>query len=253
MSKRGKIILTFVVVIMVLLLIICSIPGIVACSLYHKIISKPQALEILSVEPQNIKLPEPNLDCNFSLGFAEMSLCPNSINTISYRPQIGVICRTDSNCLTYSFLPPDNPAEVTYEVLVKAANVMPLKYSEIFFSKPYSIYYRIMTAYIFKVSQSFNQKGIGLFETKNIKGLIHFGSQKNPYNIMADVFSKDGNISQLISVCSGSPEKSKEAMFSLLSSYRLTISQANDSNYLDELVMSQLSGNSKFEIDDANK
>jgi hypothetical protein len=252
MSKKKRIIWAVVVAVLLLVLVIYLTPRITACCLYYSLISKPLDLETLSIKPQQVKLSEPNNFCVFSLGFAEIPLCPNSISTIRYHKGLGVICRNDLNNITYSFLPPENPAKITYDLQVKMANTMPMKYSEIFFSKSCSIY-RIGSAYIMKVSNPFNQRGIGFFETEDIKGLIHFGSQKNPYNIAADIFSKYGNINQFVVICSESPEKSKEAMFKLLSSYRFTISEANDSNVLDKLIMSQLSGNSKLEIVDANK
>jgi hypothetical protein len=253
MSKKKRIIWVVIIAVLVLISVIYLVPHITVCYLYHSIISKPLALETLSIKPQQLELPEPNNSCVFLLGFAETPLCPNSISSIRYDKGTGLICKTDSNSIKYYFLPPENPAEITYDLLVKTANTMPIKYSEIFFSKPRSIYYRIGSAYIFKVSDVFNQRGIGLFETERIKGIIRFGTKNNPYNIKADIFSKDGNVTQSVVVGSESPEKSKAAMYNLLSSYQFTISEANDSNVLDKLIMDQLSGNSKFEIDDANK
>jgi len=254
MNKKKRIIWAVVVVVVLLLMLrIYLAPRIMACYLYHKMISRSLALETLSIKPQQVKLPEPNNSCVFSLGFAEMPLCPNSISSIRYNKGTGLICRNDSNSITYFFLLPENPAEITYDLQVKTANAMPINYSEIFFSKPSSIYCRIRSAYIFKVSNTFNQNGIGLFETENIKGIIHFGAKNYPYTLMADIFSKDGNISQSIMILSKSPEKGKEAMFSLLSSYWFTISQVKDSNFLDELIINQLSSNSKFEISEVNE
>jgi hypothetical protein len=218
-------------------------------------ISRPLALETLSIKPQRVVLPQPNNSCVFSLGFAEAPLCPNSISLIRYNKGLGVSCRNDSNSITYLFSLPGNPDEITYDLQVKMANAMPINYSEIFFSKLSNVCCRIRSAYIFKVSDVFNQNGIGIFETERIKGLIRFGRKKYPGEIEAEIFSKDGKIRQNVLVISESPQKSKEAMFSLLSSYWITIPQAdvNDSNYLDELIMGQFSGNSKFVINDANK
>ena len=255
MSKKKRIIWAILVVVVLLLMLRILAPRIMACYLYHKMISRPLALETLSIKPQQVILPEPNNYCMFSLGFAEMPLCPDSISSIRYMKDTrGVVCRNESNRITYFFLPPENPDEITYDLRVKTANAMPINYSEIFFSKLSNVYCRIRSAYIFKVSDTFNENGIGIFETEKIKGLIRFGSKKYPYQIKAEIFSKDGNISQSIVIMSESPQKSKDAMFSLLSSYWITIPDADvkDSNYLDELIMGQFSGNSKFEIVDAN-
>ncbi len=260
MNKRKGII--WIIIIIVAVLVIYSIPRITFCCIYHNIVSKPLALETLSIKPRKIVLPEPNQSCVFSLGFADIPLCHNSINSISYRPEYGLICRTDSNCLTYFFLLPDSPLEVNtitkysicdikdyYDLQVKAANAMPVKYSEIVFSDPCVMVPYIVPFALFKVNNHLNQKGIGLFESEDIKGLIRFGTKNNPCSIQAEIFSKDGNITQCITILSDSPAKSSEALLALLSSYRFTISQVKDSNFLDELIINQLSGNSKFEME----
>jgi hypothetical protein len=254
MSKKKRIIWVVVVAVL-LVLVIYLTPRIMVCNSYHKMISRPLALETLSIKPQQVILPQPNNSCVFSLGFAEMPLCPNSIRTIRYNKGLGVSCRDDSNSITYLFALPRNPSEITYDLQLKMANTRPINYSEIFFSNIDEVVCRIRSAYIFKVSNVLNQNGIGIFETERIKGLIRFGRKKYPDEIEAEIFSKDGKVTQDILVISESPQKSKEAMFSLLSSYWITIPQAdvNDSNYLDKLIMGQLSGNSKLEIVDANK
>jgi hypothetical protein len=253
-SKKKMIIWAVVIAVSSLILVFYAAPRITNCWLYHELISsEPQNLEILSVKPQKIELPPPNRSCVFPLGYAQTPLCPDYMSSILYIQGVRIVCRCDSSRITYSFFLPENPAEATYEMLVEAANVMPINYFEMFFSKPRSIYYRIMSAYILKVSQPCNRRGIGLFETENIKGLISFGLKDNPCVLHAEIFSKDGNVSQEITVFSESPQKSKEALLSLLSSYRFTITQTPEINYLDELIINELGDNSKFKIDNKNQ
>ncbi len=262
MNKKKWLIWT-VVALLLLILFIYSIPGLTFCCIYHNIISEPLAMETLSIKPQIIELSQPNNSCVFSLGFAFVPLCPDSISSIRYTKDTGLIFKTDSNSITYYFLLPDRPLDVNeitkyskgsikdyYDLQVRIASLTLKKYSEIFFN-PHKMWLDIILAR-FK-TDPFNQRGIGLFETDNIKGIIRFGPKNNPCSLMVEIFSNDGNITQLITVASESPQKSKEALFSLLSSYQFTISQVPEINFLDELIVNELGGNSKFKIDNKNQ
>jgi hypothetical protein len=266
MSKKKRIIWAVVSVVFLLILGIYLIPRIMICNSYHKMISRPLALETLSIKPQIINLPEHKESCLFSLGFAEMSLCPDSINAVRYHKRLGLICKTDSNSFTYNFLFPQDSVDVNdwaqkrifgikdfYDLELSTVNAQPWTYSRIFLSKPCKSMPYILLLAKFKISDSFNERGIGLFETDNIKGFIGFGTKKNPCGIKADIFSKDGKIEQTVVVQSDSAEKSKEALFSLLSSYRFMISSPEDVNVLDEMVMAEFSDNNKFKILDINE
>jgi hypothetical protein len=239
-------------ILLVGLFIFYTFPRFGLCYLYHSIISKPSALETLRIKPEKIEIPESNHANLFSFGYAETNIKPASIQYIKYYKKTGLTFGVDSNEITYFFLMPQRPDDLTYDVEVQAANVLPMKYSTIFFMNCRTACERIMTANILKISNPHNQRGIGLFETKQIKGLIRFGTQKNPGSIIADIYSKDDNISQIIGVSSCSAEKSKNTMIEILSSYRYVIEDANDVNTTNELIMNQFSNDSKFTIEDSN-
>jgi|GEM_PF-2791136 len=248
--KKNTLRITVVLSIGLLCAYICPRFGL--CCLYYSMISKPLALETLSVKPEKIEIPESNYANLFSLGSAETNIKTASIQYIKYYKKNGLTISADSNEITYLFLMPQRPDDLTYDVEVQAANVLPMKYSTIFFTNYRTVCKRIMTAKILKISQPYNQRGIGLFETKQIKGLIRFGTQKNPGSIIADIYSKNDKINQIIGVRSGSAQKSKNAMIEILSSYRYRIEDANDTNTTNELIMKQFSNNSKFIIEDPN-
>lgn len=235
-----------------ILLAAIASPNLYVCFLYHRIISKPSAFEILNIEPQKIHLPDSNESGLFSIGYAEMLIDPSHFQSINFYKNTGLICKIDSNEIDYLFLMPEKPDPITYEISLQAANELPFKYSTIFFSRPGKMFKRIKTAEILKISDNFNARGIGLFETPDVKGIIHFGTKKNPGSIIAELFSIDGNIRQLVNVKSCSSEKSKKALFDILSSYRFIIKDANDENLIENLIVKQFAGNKKFKIEDYN-
>ena len=266
MKKQSKSTLIFAAVLIILVLVIYAYPRFSACQIYHKVISsRPLALKTLSIEPKIVEFPEANQPCLFSIGYADTQLCPESVNSIRYIHNLGLIFRADSNNVIY-FLMPGLPNEVNsteqkvfgvndyYDWNVKAAEAKPKKYSEIFFQNTRKVNLYTMLFVFNKINNSFNQRGIEFFETENIKGFLRLGSlERANNNIMAEFFSKDGKITQNVHVTSESQEKSKEAMLSLLSSYRFTIDQADDPNVIEDLILKQFSDNSKFVIEDVNE
>jgi hypothetical protein len=264
MSKQKKIIIAVIIaVILLTAVVIYSLPRVMACYLYYSLTSKPLALETLSIKPQKIELPQPTRRCVFSLGYAESPLCPDSIYALKCTKGTGLTCKADLNSITYFFLLPNRSPEVDviakysiygikdyYSLQLKIAEATPKSYSEIFFSKPSDSVLYVMLLALFKAEDIFNQNGLGIFESDNIKGFIRFGAKENPCAIQAEVFSKDGKITQCIEVVSESPEKSKNSLLSLLSSYRFILSDIPDVNILDNIIISQLSNNDKFEIEE---
>lgn len=137
--------------------------------------------------------------------------------------------------------------EAPYSWSIKVANTMPKKYSEIFFEHSDKFKEYIMLAFT-KIRFTQNDKGIGIFEGKYVRGLIRFGSHEKPGQLYAEVYSKDSNISQGIIVQSDEPEKSKRFLLSLLASYRFLITEIPDEDALRELIMTELEKHDKFQV-----
>jgi hypothetical protein len=231
-------------------LFVYSIPRFAVCSLYHSIISKPDAFEMLSIKPEIIQIPESNQPNLFSIGFAETSLDCDRVNSIRYIKKTGLIVKTDSNDVSYYFLIPSSPDDITYDVLQKASSELPMSYFDVFFTNPDEMQKRILSTKIIKMSHVYNQNGIGFFETKHIKGIIRFGQKKIPSKILAEIYSKDDDICQTIGVNSESAEKSRDILAKLLSSYRFKINNVKDANIINDLIVKQFADTKTFEIDD---
>jgi hypothetical protein len=123
---------------------------------------------------------------------------------------------------------------------------MPKGYTEIFFM-PRREFLEYLILAGAKSQNVMNQNGIGVFETQYIKGIVRFGQVKKPGVFAIEVFSKEGNICQDIRIISKDPAKSKDALLSLLGSYRFLIVEAPDEDALHELIMTELEKHDKFQ------
>jgi hypothetical protein len=229
-----------------------SYPRLRVCTLYHTVISKSGAFETLSIKPEIIQMPDSNQSNSYSIGFAEAPFNSNSINSIRYLKNTGLTIGTDSNEVSFFFLLPRSPDDLTYDVYYKALNELPLNYFDLFFSNPRKMCARILSAKLLKIDDSINQNGIAFFETNYIKGVIRFGSKKHPENISAEIYSKNGNINQTIGIVGNSAEKQRYILINLLSAYKFNIQDANDPNVIDNLIVKHFSNNNKFVIADSN-
>jgi len=97
-----------------------------------------------------------------------------------------------------------------------------------------------MTRCFLKTVHRYNQKGIGIFETDSIKGLLRFGAASHPCKMVADIFSKNSVVVQEILITSDSEEMTKDIMFSLLSSYTYLIDKPPNESTLKELIYNAL-------------
>jgi hypothetical protein len=80
-----------------------------------------------------------------------------------------------------------------------------------------------------------------------VRGLVRFERAERGGELGAEVYSKESNVWQDIIVRSDSAQKSKEALLSLLASYRFVIAEAPDERRLEELILSAIGGHPKFE------
>lgn len=268
MTKRKKgIFITAGIVAFLVVALWYIFPRLSRCYSYHKyFVSEPLAFATLSHKPSIIELPEPQSSNSFSLGPAQVCIDAELIRSIRY------IEETESivvECKNWSFVFLDlfNVFEAfddisphlrveykiagklidTYDSEVRAAHSMPRKYSEIFLMRPDE--FREYMAFCFLKSMVlFNQNGIGIFETEAVKGFVRFGGLEKPGRLLADVYSKESNICQTIVVISDSPERSKEALFLLLASYRFLIPEVPEEEKLRDLIVTALKKSDKFEV-----
>jgi hypothetical protein len=99
-----------------------------------------------------------------------------------------------------------------------------------------------------KVNNRFNENGIAVFQTEFTQGLLRCGPSQEPREMMAEVWSKDGNISQAILIRSSSPLECPGAMGTILASYKFKITTVPPDNELEDLVLSALRTNTNFAV-----
>jgi hypothetical protein len=271
MLKSSKRILIFSVVLIVLA--VYFVPPLLRYYRYYKFvisssrvansegeIFEGSVLNTLSLIPLEIKLDHLSSEAVFSLGYAVVCIDQNEIQEIKvrnasidvkgdkysilFRPPFEAVKTTDL-ALEHSYdkravlkILPDDP----FDAEVKIAQTLPKTFFQICFmsSEEFGGY---MTRCFLKTVDRFNQKGIGIFETDNIKGLLGFGDASRPQQMLAMVFSKNSAVSQGIIVTSDSPERTKDIMFSLLSSYTYLIEEPPDEPTLNKLISDALDPN----------
>jgi len=129
---------------------------------------------------------------------------------------------------------------------VRVARTMPMKYSEVFTAEP-DEFKEYLILSIAKAVLSVRASSAGIFEGRYVRGLVRFERAGRGGELSAEVYSKESNVWQDIIVRSDSAEKSKEALLSLLASYRFIIAEAPEEGKLEELIVSAIGQHPKFE------
>jgi hypothetical protein len=129
---------------------------------------------------------------------------------------------------------------------VRVARTMPMRYSEVFGAEP-DEFKEYLILSMAKAVGFIRARRVGIFEGEHIGGLVRFGVGGRDGEINAEIYSKNSSVWQNIRVRSDSAKKSKEALMSLLSSYRFVVAEVPEEEDLEELVLSAIGGHPKFE------
>ncbi len=265
MNRKSKYLLSITAAIIILASLACFfIPRLLQCHAYGKLISYPLMLANLSVEPDSILMPPDNNSCTLSLGYARTSIQPELINSIKCRyAAVSIDCNDHTLLFMQPVTIPDggsrestNPPLVypktmttqiydSYDWGINVANTMPKNYFQIFLQSPeeFTEYFALALS---KAKDSNKHNGISFFETKHLKGIIYFGTTQKPGLVSAEVYSKDSEIGQWIYANSFDPEKSRNAILSLLASYSFTISHIPKRSALHDQIISEIKNYQSF-------
>lgn len=275
MNKLKKNIISVIIFIFVCL-IVTNFSSMHQCFSYYKVFGSPTSriankegkvcevstLNTLSYKPKKIEFPSSDSNTNLSLGYAKFVLEPKEIIKIELR---GFMLAFECEGYSIVFFPPKKPRvfsdieyvtsfkrellpEDAFDAQVKIANTLPKTYLQIFFMSKYE-FNEHMTFCFLKTAYLHNQNGIGIFENDTIKGVIGFGAAHQPYQMVADVYSKDTSIAQEILVTSDSSKKTEAILFLILSSYKYLIEQPLDDTALKEAIIGAFSSHPLFHLE----
>jgi hypothetical protein len=245
--------------------------GMRRCYYYYAFFSsQPEKLTRLAAQAIEIELPKKRGMAGVLLGYAQTPISSTNVEHIKFYGEINLVV-IHLNTVSYRFelpwetsepeprtkeplsIPPlidikwrPRPSEELFQLELKAARMMPKKYREVLMmsNREFADYME----HAFVKTTVPNQDGTGIFEAEQIKGFVHFGMGDTPTILYAEVFSKQSDITQVISVQSDSVEKSKEAMFFLLASYRFLITELPEQDKLRQLIVSELGKYETFEV-----
>ncbi|MBW8017109.1 MAG: hypothetical protein FVQ82_13065 [Planctomycetes bacterium] len=210
--------------------------------------SEVSAFKTLAHEPETIDIPNLDLNANFSIGYAQFYLDPNSIGKIKLlNKHFTFIECVDSVRHSYGFFPL-HKNRITFEVELKALETYPKTSFQIFCMSKEEFSEYMERCYL-KKSWTFNQNGTGVFENENLKGIIRFGTTVNPNTMYVDVFSKKTAMTQRVLVRTDSPEKTRESLLSLISSFSYLIEKPMDKNAIKQMAFDVLSRHPKFQAE----
>ncbi len=272
-KKRKRIVIILLGLAVISNVIWFGFHGIRRCYYYHQLFgSQPKKIAQLSAEVIEIQLPKARISTGISLGYAKTSIEPTATQLIKFIEHLDCVV-LESNSVSTIFeqpwdtskssdpLPSDPripppliefrwrplPSNELFRHNLDAARIKPKGYIELFImsNRRFSNY---MELAITKTMMPYTQQGIGVFETEHVKGLICLGHHETPGILYADVYAKQSNVMQSITVKSDSAETSKHTLFSLLTSYEFVISEIPETDKLRQLIKSNLEKYETFEI-----
>jgi hypothetical protein len=89
-------------------------------------------------------------------------------------------------------------------------------------------------------------RGILQLETEFINSIIYLGSESEIAVISAEIFSKNGNISQVINVSSKSWSVSEKVMIEILSTFKYTLNNIPTEKEVKKIVEAKMKQHEKY-------
>lgn len=238
------------------------LPGVSRIRRYEKAFSRPGAFAVLSMSPIRVDLPRNTGEPNLSVGYARFRLDPESIRSIERRGNDKTVVQITIEGAELLFMQPvgNNPLELddsaalafpngpgTYhDRTLQVAAAAPKKWLELFFmpEKRFQVY---LAEAVVKTITPRNDLGIGLFETDEITGIIHFGEASNMGGLSAEVFSRKGDIAQGILLRAATKEEGLKRIQEILGSFQFTTEHAPERREdIAKLIFEALRGHPKF-------
>ena len=123
-------------------------------------------------------------------------------------------------------------------------NAKPKSFTEILLSSS-----NVRALYVIRIMlvvNRFSQRGVLQLETEHINAIIYLGDEKSPNLVVAEVFSKNGKISQSINVSSDSWALSEKVMLRILSKFKYSVDTVPAREEVTKLVLSTMKQHEKY-------
>jgi hypothetical protein len=92
--------------------------------------------------------------------------------------------------------------------------------------------------------------GVGVFNTKHVRGVVRFGHADDPGSMSATLLSTDRPIAQTVRILSPSAEQSRSKLLSLIATYRFISDPPAERAALKTLIRNNLEHDTRFDADD---
>lgn len=167
------------------------------CVAYNRIVRLPGASGSLASRPSDIELSYADATMPFAMGYARTALPAGWSRSISIQGSaVHLVGQADERVV---LMPPCFDTSLSddgnYSEVLATTRVERVPLSALLTMSPRDFRLLAGRTYV-KALNSYNANGIGHFETDDVRGIIRFGSGKAPGDVVVEVWSKSGRISQ---------------------------------------------------------
>lgn len=214
---------------------------------YSKIVSSEHASRNLAGRPKPVQLVCLEDANPINIGYAQTAL-PSEWAVSIARDQDAVVVRANDDELLIFMSPfydSDLSPDGNYTEAIQTAQTEQVAMSEVFFMTS-AEYAKLLERTLPKSFNMYNQNGIGLFCSEDIRGLIRFGSLDEPGNMSVEVWSNTGEVSQGILIQAETPESALKLINCVLPHLRYSVGHVPPRDVLTGMIDDALADNALF-------
>lgn len=225
---------------------VITYPRFVRCLAYHQIVSQTEAALNLSPQPTPLAVDGDAEAIRFSIGYADIGLPSDWATAISILGSEQIVIRIMGHADgAIVFMPPFFDAQLSadgnYSWMRTEASTQRVPLADVF-RMPKSEYEELLSYTLPKSFNRYNQNGIGGFSTDHVRGFIRFGPRDEPGNVLIEVWSNRGKLSQGILIFAPDAETAERLTQVFLANLRYSIDEVPAEEVLQAMIRGELEG-----------
>ncbi|TWU10282.1 hypothetical protein Pla52o_57380 [Novipirellula galeiformis] len=199
-------------------------PRLQRCIAYSNMLSSEYAAWNLARHPKPIQLECSESAAPIDIGYAQAALPKQWAASVTQQQHAVIVRSKDDESLV--FMPPFYDSQLSpdgnYTSAVRTAESEPIALTKVFFMTS-AEYAELVHRTLPKSLNKHNQRGIRLFRSENIRGLIRLGALDDPGDMSVEVWSNNGEVSQGILIHAETGEKALQLITCTLLHLRYSI------------------------------
>ncbi|TVQ03612.1 MAG: hypothetical protein EA381_01285 [Planctomycetaceae bacterium] len=228
-------------------------PRLARCRAYSKVVNRADASLNLQPQPTKVAIENPGASVRMSIGYADIGLPKDWAKSVTTHgsevPAIQIAGEAGEQIV---FMPPffDTAlsADGGYSWYRNEASSQRVSLAKVFMMS--TAEFDELIGYTLPKSLSrYNQNGIGCFATEYVRGFIRFGPKAEPGNILVEVWSKRGDLSQGMLISSRDAESASRIVQCVLANLEYSVDDVPVGDVLQTLIRSELEKHDLFRDD----